>query len=297
MKNHELPKITPSKHSNFYAERNYHFSRSILAPLEGQESLVHDRNLIKAWDKRPHLKKNKSKEYKVDFANYLSECIRQGELEEFESSLPIFQSIKDKDFISEAESEQHYFHMSLRYCLQSGQFEKAKTLIPQIEDCFKKYKTVLIPSRYLTISFNVFLVLFGFERYPEAFDWLRRISTAKLKESRPDIQTFARVMELILNFEMGNHYYVENLHESVMRNLKNQKQWGDFEKAVLTHVRKLTRTINKSERKEFWQQLFDRLMEIRQNNKGKRLTFLNEVAVWCKSRSEGIDFFEAAKLM
>lgn len=297
IRTYELPQIAPLVDSNFNSEKNFHFACSLLDLAEGKNPVKHQKNILSAWDKNPKIKENFKKEYKRDFANYLDACLFDSTTEDFESLLIKFKNIKDKDYISMAESAQHYFHLYLMFCLKSGQFEKAKELIPEIESYFIKHKAVIFSGRYLAISMNVFLVLFGFEKHSEAFDWLYRISEAKLKESRPDIQAFARVMELILHFEMENHYYVENTHSSVMRNLKNKRQWGEFERAVLLHVRKLTRAVDKKKRKEVFQKLFDKLMTIRTKNKGKRLTFLIEVAVWAKSRAEGITFFEAAKLL
>jgi tetratricopeptide (TPR) repeat protein len=297
MEENELSHIEPSSGSGFFAKRNYYFAKHSLALASGNVQTQHLKKLLDAWDRRPELKKANPKNYKVDLTNYLNVCLVANEFDEFEAALSTFQSIKNEDFISEAESEQHYYHLYLLFCLNVNQINKARELIPEIEECFKKYKSVLIPSRVLTISFNVFLALFGSGDYYKAFDWLNRISEAKYKQIRPDIHVFARVMELILNFELENYQYVENLYINAYRNLKKRKQLGEFERTVLMHVRKLANTIDSRRRKMLWQKLFEKLAKIKENNKAKSLTGLPEVAAWCKSRAENIPFFEAAKLI
>lgn len=299
LKSSELPKIIQNETFTFWSNVNRHISESFFALAENDPNGYHVawQNILNLWKNYEHLKDENINQYRIHLTNYLNSCHVIQQYEDIKKLLPVFKNLPCKNYDEVATSAQHYHHLHLLYCLNTGHHQEAYESIPEIEECFEKYEDVLIQSQYLVISFNVFLLLFGLEKYDEAFDWLRRIADAKMPTARPDVQVFARIMQLILNYEMGNHWYVDNLYASTYRNLKKKNQLGDFERQVLTHVRKLTQAIDRKKEKEIWEKLLEKLFKIRNKKSSAHLTGLMEVAVWCKSKAERKPYFEAMKEM
>lgn len=292
-KKHELPWAAPSSDKPFYPSINYYFCQGLLSVAEASPQECHEAytKMMEAWEKYPHMKKIRSKLYKAHLINYIDICTYVLQYDEIPKYLAYYQNIPDKGFSEEATSAQNYFHIKLLYFLNTGRYSEALELVPEIEQCFETYEQVLLPSRYLIISFNVFLLLFALNRFDEAFSWLDRIDNAKLPETRPDVQVFARVWKLILHYEMKDYDFLDYLRVNVYRDLRKRKLLEPFERSVLQLIGKLTNAANPAERQKLLKQFLLRLQQIEKKNKRRLVTGLSEVSIWGESRLTGTPYF------
>lgn len=241
--------------------------------------------ILELWDRHPHLRELHPRLFKSDITNYLNSCLTLGDFSNnFDTWLERFISIEDNNFDEEAGSFKDYYHIFLLYLLNTRKFERALDLIPNIEKGLKLYKLRINEARENVMRFNVFTALFINEKFSEALDWLNTMSLGNKFDSKADIQALARIMQVIVHYELGHAQIIDYMRTSVYRNLKRQEQLHEFERTILEHIRQLEQVTDKRAKQSLFQLLLDKLVLIGDTQGWSKITGLEEIAAWAESR-------------
>lgn len=178
--------------------------------------------------------------------NYISSLYNlllvQIELRQYNDALDTIKKLRD--FKSNSTSMQTRIFVTsydteINLYLRTGEFEKGIPLIKEIEEGLKKFGEKLNKESEVLFSFNIAYLYFGQGEYNNSLNWINKIINDKELTVREDIQCFARILNLLVHFELGNYDLIEYIMKSTRRYLSNKNKLNKFELITLNYIRKL----------------------------------------------------------
>ena len=106
-----------------------------------------------------------------------------------------------------------------------------------------------------TFYFQYFYIYFGMGDYEKALVYLNQWLSLPRSVEREDLQSLARILNLIIHYEMDNSILLEYLSRSTYRFLKKRNRAFEFERSVLNFIQKTSKIQRKAEFKKAFQNL------------------------------------------
>jgi hypothetical protein len=202
-----------------------------------KQELVYNKKIIDIFDKHIFYKD----EHLVDYVNTYAHIIS------------IIKAHNEKIFIQELnnvrnikiQSEKLYFKrvsaqifnftymIELSMYLQKKQFLKAAGIITEIENGLKKYKEILIPSYKITFLYMLAYYYFATGNFDQAGKRINQILNDYSENERPDLYNFAKLLNLLIHFELKNFTYIRYKQSSVHNYFKKQSSEFETENMIL----------------------------------------------------------------
>ncbi len=187
------------------------------------------------------------------------------------------------------------YERELSLYINTAEYRKGLSVVKTIEDGIRHYR---IPSHNLVIFyFGISYLYFGAGEYRNSALWLSKIlNDLSYKESRPDIYSFSKIIQLILLYELNQTDALEYFVKSTYRYLAGKKRLYKFELIILDFIRKrLSRNVSTQELTVAFRGLRDRLTAIsRDSYEGKALNYFDFIS-WLESKIENRPFAEIVK--
>jgi len=152
-------------------------------------------------------------------------------LKDFESFLNIYES--DFNVNSNIICFLYYYPAKLNEHFLKGSFEEGLELIPIVAQKLQTYTLHLDQHRHLVFYYKIAWLYFGAGDLDKAIDYLNKIIQLKVGHLREDIQCYARLLNLIVHYELGNHYSLEYWVASVDRFFAKMKNITQVQSAML----------------------------------------------------------------
>ncbi len=177
-----------------------------------------------------------------------------------------------------------YVHrINLHY--MEGTFSEGLYLVPELVEIIDSEKYNWDYHRIMVFYYRIACLYFASGDNDNAIDYLNLILNAPNPQFREDIQCFARFLNLIAHYELGNMQLVEYLVKSVYRFLVKMQELHQVQREILQFLRRLPRIQKHEIRKEFVK-LRNNLVKI-QNDPYERRPFLYlDIISWLESKVE-----------
>jgi hypothetical protein len=120
-----------------------------------------------------------------------------------------------------------------------GQFERVYKLAPQLEEKLKQYADGVSIQIQLTLYYGVAYAFFGAGDYTKALVWINKIINHPKVELRHDIQSFARILNLIIHYEMGNTDFLDSTNRAAQRFINKRGRLYKYESLILNFIKKI----------------------------------------------------------
>ena len=134
------------------------------------------------------------------------------------------------------------FEISTRYTLTfrllSGEPEKLSTLVPITEQGIERWKDKLTNVSWLLLQYQLSYYYFLTGNYVRSLERINAILNSGDTELRPDIHSEARILNLVIHYELGNRDLLEYLTRSVYRFLSKKARLTAMESIFLTFLRR-----------------------------------------------------------
>lgn len=131
------------------------------------------------------------------------------------------------------------YDTELNLYLKTGEFDKGLKLVDEIEQGLKKHKDKINKESKVLFAYNIAYLFFGLSEYDNSLKWINEIMNDKELNIREDIQCFARILNLLVHYELGNYDLIEYIMKSTRRYLSNKNKLHKFELIILSYIRKL----------------------------------------------------------
>ncbi|MFT6808680.1 MAG: tetratricopeptide (TPR) repeat protein [Saprospiraceae bacterium] len=179
-----------------------------------------------------------------------------------------------------------YTHGINRYYL-TGDFVQGVAYVKEIEKAIEANTFDWDLNRIILFNYKIASIYFCIGDLDHAIGLLNKITNQVYPEFREDIQAFARVLNLIAHFELGNTLLVNHQIKSTFRYLSKIKQLDK----VLTEILSFVRRIPKIEEVDLKQELIHLkkdLEKIEQDQFERRAFLYLDIISWLESKIENI---------
>ena len=131
-------------------------------------------------------------------------------------------------------------------------YDEGVKLVPKIQRRLKKYAPILDVHRTMVFQYKIAYLYMGNGDYNKALDSLNIIINLEAGHLREDLQSYARIMQVVSHYELGNMKLLPYLIKSNYRFLNKVKELNKMQKACLDFFNNIINKPDKSaEQKEF----------------------------------------------
>ncbi len=141
--------------------------------------------------------------------------------------------------------------------------------------------------RLMVFYYKIACLYFGAGKNKEAIHYLNLIINNYLPSVREDIQSFARILNLIAHFELGNEILISYQIKSVYRFLLKMNDLNAIQDEIFKFLRKTPKISPKNLNFEF-EKLKHKLIKIQDLPFEKRPFLFLDIISWLQSKLEGI---------
>lgn len=265
----------------YYATQDYH---------KFQES---NKSVIQLMESQTHFLKEDTSEYISALSNYVLSCGLLEKYHELEQTLSKFSKIQPVIHSDKLTIYKQLLVARLRIFINKGDFNAGLILLNK----HLKEKEELKRNAFErgTFFFQYFYIHFGIGNYDKALEYLNEWLNLPRSIERQDLQSLARVLNLIIHFEMNNNILLDNLLRSTYRFLRKRNRMYKLEKSVLTFIKDANKTASSRMLKSAFIKLKDEF-EAHAEDPSEKVMFqyFNFIA-WVDSKINNRSFAEAVK--
>ena len=186
----------------------------------------------------------------TDPSNYLSALynleVTSNKLEKYELGREVREKILNFDKINDewkiTENNRVLMYKSLNneliYLIQTAQYEKADVLVENIASQLDDFKGKLGESDEVIYLYNFTNLYIYSEKYNKALKWLSRLLNHKYVGYREDVYSFARILNLLVHYELGNFDVLPYYVRSTYRYLKKEDRTTKIEYLLVDFIKK-----------------------------------------------------------
>jgi hypothetical protein len=175
-----------------------------------------------------------------------------------------------------AKINRHFMH---------GTFTEGQELVPEIMEKLDEYSAYMDRHRVLVFYYKIASLYFGSGQYSLAVDFLNKIINWKV-DLRNDLQCYARLLNLIAHYELGNFDLLEYLLKSVYRFMAKMENLGAVEEEIFKFLRR-SFELSPSKLKPEFESLLARLREFENSRTASRAFAYLDIISWLESKISG----------
>ncbi|MDX2002136.1 MAG: hypothetical protein SFW35_06880 [Chitinophagales bacterium] len=182
-----------------------------------------------------------------------------------------------------------FFHLNF------GQFEEAVQAAKEAIGVLNEDTGKQVPQLYIEIYYFIAYAYFGNGMNDKALVWLNRIINNGSYFPREDMLCYARILNLLCHYELGNERFVEYNLKSTYRFLSKMKKVYKFETVILSFIKLQLKTSSRVLVKERLLTLRKELIAISQDPFEHNAFEHFDFVAWIDSKIEGRSFMSIVK--
>jgi len=176
-----------------------------------------------------------------------------------------------------------FYTHSINHHFLEGTFTEGLNLVDRINKFIADYSRNLDNHRILVFYYKLASLYFGSGDFKSALRYVNYVLNYKDISLRGDIHSFARLLNLVTHFELGNDELVEYQVKSTFRFLSKMENLQEVQRCILDFLRRLSH-INPEDLKSEFTRLHDKLVSLESNPFEKRSFFYLDIISWLESK-------------
>lgn len=253
------------------------------------------KKLVDIFDRNPHFILNDLNAYVHAYGNFLISQASMGKWKEFEETLTKIRQLPKKLTPSKMDeidlSMFKLYYIELNMCALSGQFKRGTELVPEVEAGMKKYVKKLDKAYEFEYYANIAVCYFGIKNYTKALHWINAMLNHPDIEIWEHMHSHARIMNLLIHFELKNYELLDSLIKSTHRFLNKKQRLFKFESVIIEFVKKAQYVESESDRIKYYKKIKAECEEIsKEDPSGSVLIQSFDLITWLTSKIEKKEF-------
>ena len=246
LKNTPSPDAPLQRQILFY-NLNYIFEVMSGNPTKGLASLDH---MIELFEKNPTRIKDDPAAYARVMNNKVGFFIYQ---KRYQPVLPLLQKIRAIPETFQLKNAQKFstklqlrtFNIELEMYRDLKAFDKGVEVITLVEKYLEKNEKIIPPDYHIMLRYQMAYIYFMQKNYSKSLQWVNEIIQTPHKNYRKDLQSYSRILNLMIHFELGNlivlKYAVENCRRFLRKpaEFRGNQQVLPFAKVLLHFFAKI----------------------------------------------------------
>lgn len=259
----------------------------------------HAQNWVDAFHKNPNHLSTQTSLYLKGLHNLLNSLFMMQRYDRFKSVYQKLISYKNDNQLLNNQNNRSlwtlffYVH-GINEIYLTAEYKKGIQFVDQLEPIIEDNKYNWDLHRILVFYYKMACVYFGADKLDKCIYYLNKITNNYYPDFRNDIQCFARILNLIAHFELGNDILVSYQVKSVYRFLLKIEDLQEVQKEILKFLRKTPNMLEDDIVHEF-KKLKATLVSLRNDNYERRPFLYLDIISWLESKIQGISMQEAIK--
>jgi len=229
-------------------------------------------------------------EYISTLSNVVVSCILLNRYEDAHVYLQKIKEVRPATLDDRLKIHRQYYTSKFRLSIDTGNFEEG---VQDLEEHFveiKKFDATLFEGS--SFYFQHFYIYFGAERYEDALHYLNLWLNRPRSNERQDLQAIARILQLLIHYEIGNMLLLESIIRSTYRYLKSHNSLFAAERRILAFMQKASKTHVEADLEQPLLRLREELQQLAQQPKEKAMLRLFDIDAWLESKISKQTFAE-----
>jgi tetratricopeptide (TPR) repeat protein len=181
-----------------------------------------------------------------------------------------------------------YYNNYFALCIRTGNFSEGLQLLKRhLKEVKSLDQKLFQRSRFY---FQYFYIYFGSGNYSQSLIHLNEWLNLPKSVEQQDLQHLARLLNLIVHFEIGNTILLSSLIRSTQRSLQKQDRWNAFEQVLLQSLRQAIQLPSFREQQTLFQQSLKKFLAIKLSPADHALLRFFDFKSWWQSKAERRDF-------
>lgn len=272
----------------FRIESIFYFSSSKLHKF--YES---SKKLLDLMESKSFLFKEDVSEYISALNNHIISCGTLKKYTEVRETLDKLIAVKPLTQDDSVKIQRQYYMNKFRLCITSGEFDEGLRELKKHLKSIKNLDKNLFNKN--TFYLQYFYIYFGSEDYNRALnilnEWMHVMSGSV---ERKDLQSLARVLNLIIHYELGNTVLLDSLIRSTYRYLNKENRLSEIEKTFINFIKEAAQPKTKKQNKQALEQLKSKFEGLSKLPDHGIFNFF-DVNAWIESKISGKSFAETIR--
>jgi uncharacterized protein YqgQ len=172
----------------------------------------------------------------------------------------------------------------------SGRFDEARKIVSSIEKGLQEFRGKINKEEVLIFYYNIAIMYTYAGNFDTAFKYITRVLSEGDKVLRQDLQSFARIINIGLNYELNNFKQLTYIISSLKVYYKTQTSLFKTEKLILTYIEKLSeqKLTGKGNEKEIFLNFKREVDEQMKDPHEKNVSFYFDIESYLESKIKGL---------
>lgn len=239
---------------------------------------------VATWEEMPHKIEERPLRYAKILKNFAIRCLKAERLDDVYSVVRKFRALPNMDMRLRKFKFQAMYTLEITYYLETGEYEKALELIPEIENENKEIGDSVTTVQRVVVLHNVMQACAYAGKHLLALDYANAVLNEE--EVLPDLYGFTKIVAALLHYDLGNVDAFENALRSAQRYFKKRGRLLQFEDQYLKCLKKIDGIAEAGEMRAYYEQQKKQLQIILQDpNEARALEYFDFIA-WLESKIE-----------
>ena len=286
---------TLSLATNFRSKLYFYQANATYQFMLGNVERAYDinRSFLDLLDANPHFLKLYAERYIATLNNMLIDSLVIGKYDILQEGIqrlvmilqrPEFQSIKN---IAARVFRQRYL-LLLNWSLRQRDFEKAMEWVPEIEEGLEQFGKRIEKHHRITFYYLTAYLLFQSQRYDQALKWNNRILDESKEDVVKEIFYFARILNLLIHYELKNYTLLESLLLSTPKYLKSRRVIYTTEKALFRFLGRVLNSVDKIQQQQLIANFKHEIHDLFQHPDEQRVFNYLDLKFWINNHKTGL---------
>ena len=279
---------------NFY-EKLYYFQSLCWYAFIRQDFLQYYRyaqKWVDLFDQHPGMLQTETAIYIKGMHNLMSAYFDLVNHKKLSDAIKKFEHFTETRLITQNDNNrllayQYLYTARINLYFLQGTFTRGLRMVPFLEKMLEEYALYLDTHRVLVFYYKIACLYFGSGDNEKAIDYLNRIINQKA-DLRTDLQCYARLLNLIAHYELGNFELLEYLIKSVYRYMAKMENLSKVEEEMFAFLRRSFHVGAHALKPEF-EKLFKTLKKYEGNPLESRAFVYLDVISWLESKISGVN--------
>tara|TARA_R110000868_G_scaffold37111_14_gene131645 strand:+ start:58862 stop:60409 length:1548 start_codon:yes stop_codon:yes gene_type:complete len=178
---------------------------------------------------------------------------------------------------------QYYYTSLFNQHFIAGTFDEGLSIVPKLTKEIDRFESRIDPHRILVFYYKIACLYFGAGKIEEAILYLNKIINYPDPRLREDIHCFARILNLIAHFELGNQTLLEYQVRSTYRFIIKMNDLNSVQEEILKFLRNLT-SMDPKDLKNKFINLREKLIDIQKKPYQRRAFLYLDIISWLESK-------------
>ncbi|MFZ4634363.1 MAG: hypothetical protein ACOYNO_09190 [Saprospiraceae bacterium] len=294
LRDHELF-LSPDMALSHRAKIYYFRAQNLMHYAQKDYPAFHEtgQQLLTLLESKPHFLKIDLSDYIATLSNLILACGLLGRYDAVNQHLHKLQQLEPITLDDRQKIHRQYFTNKFVLCMYTGAFDEARR---EMQRCRQEAQD-MGPEVFESASFyfQFCCICFGCGEYEDALEYLHHWQNQPKSVEREDLQSLARMIQLILHFELDNKLLLESLLRSATRFLRKKNRFAAFEKRFLKLMNGLMQADSSESGRLLLEHMFAEMSKWRKDSAVQTLLQTFDLEAWMEGRLSNRPFAEVVR--